>query len=224
MSNHQQELDILISKLESSNERPKLLLHACCGPCSSYVLEYLVKYFDITVLYYNPNIYPQEEYQRRLAELKQLYGVFPPALEGKVQVVELPYNPEDFYAAVGTRAEPELAVEPEKGERCRRCYEFRLKCTYIYAAENHYDYFCTTLSISPFKDAEKINIIGLELQASTATVVEPVETSPRWLPSDFKKKGGFKRSLEISQEYNLYRQQYCGCVYSKNNKPEPLQK
>lgn len=230
LSNHQKELDLLISKLESSNERPKLLLHACCGPCSSYVLEYLVKYFDITVLYYNPNIYPQEEYERRLSELKQLYTKFPPALEGKVQVVELPYNPEEFYEAVGTRNEPELATEPEKGERCRRCYEFRLKRAHAYATSCNYDYFCTTLSISPFKDAEKINIIGFALQNTpmvpepTSVVPELCRRTPKWLPSDFKKKGGFKRSLEISQEYNLYRQQYCGCIYSIKNNPLETQK
>ena len=129
--NYQKKLDELLTNVSLGNEtasvtapgkiKPSLLLHACCGPCSSYVLEYLFKYFDITVLYYNPNIYPQEEYERRLAELRKLYEVFPPALEGKVKVVELAYDPEDFYKAVGTRENPDLAKEPEKGERCRRC-------------------------------------------------------------------------------------------------------
>ena len=206
--NYQKKLDELLTNITN---KPSLLLHACCGPCSSYVLEYLYKYFDITVFYYNPNIYPQKEYQRRLTELKKLYEVFPPALEGKVKVVEEAYDPEDFYKAVGTRANPDLAQEPEKGERCRRCYSFRLRRAYDFAVAGHYDYFCTTLSISPFKDAEKLNVIGEELEKENPS-------GPHWLPSDFKKKGGFKRSLEISSEYGMYRQDYCGCIYSKNNR------
>lgn len=216
--NYQKKLDTLLTNV-SSSVKPSLLLHACCGPCSSYVLEYLYKYFDITVLYYNPNIYPPEEYQRRLAELKKLYKSFPPALEGKVKVVELNYNPDDFYNAVGTRENPELAKEPEKCERCRRCYEFRLKQTFEYAAAHQFDYFCTTLSISPFKDAEKLNVIGEQLESEAQNSTNHAQQKiPHWLPSDFKKKGGFKRSLEISAEYGMYRQDYCGCVYSKNNK------
>ena len=216
--NYQKKLDTLLTNV-SSSVKPSLLLHACCGPCSSYVLEYLYKYFDITVLYYNPNIYPPEEYQRRLAELKKLYESFPPALEGNVRVVELDYNPDDFYNAVGTRENPELAKEPEKGERCRRCYEFRLKRAFEYAAQHQFDYFCTTLSISPFKDAEKLNTIGEQLERDAQSSTDPSQQKiPHWLPSDFKKKGGFKRSLEISAEYGMYRQDYCGCVYSKNNK------
>ena len=210
--NYQKELDALLTAFQpETTVKPSLLLHACCGPCSSYVLEYLFKYFDITIFYYNPNIYPQEEYQRRLAELRKLYETFPPALEGKVKVVEEAYDPEDFYRAVGTREEPELAEEPEKGERCRRCYEFRLRRAFEYATTGGYDYFCTTLSISPFKDAEKLNVIGQELEAENPS-------GPHWLPSDFKKKGGFKRSLEISEEYGMYRQDYCGCIYSKNKR------
>lgn len=216
--NYQKKLDTLLTNV-SSSVKPSLLLHACCGPCSSYVLEYLYKYFDITVLYYNPNIYPPEEYQRRLAELKKLYESFPPALEGKVIVVELNYNPDDFYNAVDIRENPELAKEPEKGERCRRCYEFRLKRAFEYAAAHQFDYFCTTLSISPFKDAEKLNIIGEQLELEALQSYNTAQQKiPHWLPSDFKKKGGFKRSLEISAEYGMYRQDYCGCVYSKNNK------
>lgn len=213
MANFQKDLDELINSLTANadKQKPSLLLHACCGPCSSYVLEYLAKFFQITVFYYNPNIYPREEYERRFDELKALYKQFPPVLEGGVQLVEADYNPQEFYDAVGTRDEPELANEPERGERCRRCYEFRLRRAFEYAKANKFDYFCTTLSISPFKDAEKINIIGMQLERDNGD-------SPRWLPSDFKKKGGFKRSLEISEEYGMYRQQYCGCVYSKNNK------
>lgn len=206
--NYQKKLDAVITNVSKLNPKPRLLLHACCGPCSSYVLEYLYKFFDITVLYYNPNIYPEEEYRRRFNELKGLYTKFPPALEGKVEVIEVTYNPEEFYEAAGTRENPELAVEAEKGERCRRCYQLRLRRAYDFAATHSFDYFCTTLSISPFKDAEKINQIGAALEK---------ETGPRWLPSDFKKKGGFKRSLEISEEYGMYRQDYCGCIYSKQS-------
>ena len=222
-ANYQKNLDQLLAALEGSAEKPTLLLHACCGPCSSYVLEYLSKYFQITVLYYNPNIYPQAEYERRLAELKKLYEVFPPALETGVKLVECEYDPEQFYDAVGVREEPELASEPEKGERCRRCYKFRLQRAYDYAAANYFDYFCTSLSISPFKDAVKINELGAEIeraQLAGAEISEPPAKSPKWLFSDFKKKGGFKRSLELSEEYGMYRQDYCGCVYSMKNKNE----
>lgn len=211
MSNYQKDLDKIIENINDCSLRPSLLLHACCGPCSSHVLEYLAKYFQITVFYYNPNIYPVEEYQRRFSELLTLYEHFPPVLEGKVQVIEEKYDPEDFYSAVGTREQPELASEPERGERCRRCYEFRLRRAFEYAATHDFDFFCTTLSISPFKDAEKINVIGQELQSKGE---QSFTKKPRWLPSDFKKRGGFKRSLEISKEYGMYRQQYCGCIYS----------
>ncbi len=222
--NYQKKLDELLNTFSSldsaSRAKPTLLLHACCGPCSSYVLEYLYRLFDITVLYYNPNIYPEEEYRRRFAELQKLYQTFPPALEGKVKVIELKYEPEDFYKATGVRENSELAREPERGERCRRCYEFRLRRTFEYAALNQFDYFCTTLSISPFKDAQKLNDIGEQLEKEGLETSENVagEKVPHWLPSDFKKKEGFKRSLEISEEYGMYRQDYCGCIYSKNNK------
>ena len=256
--NYQKQLDEVLKEIAQSlaagGKKPSLLLHACCGPCSSYVLEYLTNYFQITVLYYNPNIYPEAEYRRRFSELKNLYEKFPPALEGKVKVVELPYDPEDFYGAVKTRQEPELAHEPEKGERCRRCYELRLKAAFDYARENHYDYFCTTLSISPFKDAEKINALGAQIEwAARAGVSQSVELEnlqgmaagaedfsmrqadsrgelesgvgtekkvPKWLVSDFKKKAGFKRSLELSDEYDRYRQEYCGCIYSYRSREE----
>ena len=220
--NYQKKLDELLNSLSlpdsDTKTKPTLLLHACCGPCSSYVLEYLYKHFDITVLYYNPNIYPEEEYKRRFAELQKLYQTFPPALEGKVKVVELAYEPEDFYKATGARENSELAREPERGERCRRCYEFRLRRAFEYAAAGNYDYFCTTLSISPFKDAEKLNVIGEALETEATGANGTASKIPHWLPSDFKKKGGFKRSLEISEEYGMYRQDYCGCIYSKNNR------
>ena len=201
--NYQKKLDDLLAGISAEGRRPTLLLHACCGPCSSYVLEYLSSRFEITVLYYNPNIYPPAEYDRRLNELLTFYTKFVPAQN--VKVIQAPYDPEDFYKAVGTRENPELAKEAERGERCRRCYELRLRYTYNYACTNNFDYFCTTLSISPFKDADMINEIGEALRQTQG---------PHWLPSDFKKKNGFKRSLELSAEYNLYRQEYCGCVYS----------
>lgn len=210
-SPYQKKLDEILEKIKDEGKKPSLLLHACCGPCSSYVIEYLSAFFDITILYYNPNIYPKEEYERRLSELEDFLPRFSPAVQEKVKLVKDSYEPEDFYQAVGTRQERELAEEAEKGERCRRCYEFRLKRAFSYAASHDFDYFCTTLSISPFKDAEKINRIGEELQASADG------NKVLWLYSDFKKKGGFLRSLQLSEEYNLYRQQYCGCVYSARN-------
>lgn len=205
--NYQKCLDKTLEQLKDLPEKKSLLLHACCGPCSSYVLEYLSNFFNITILYYNPNIYPKEEYERRRDELENLLKVFTPAVKNNVKLVLAHYESQEFYDYINIKNEPELAQEMEKGERCRRCYEMRLKFSYNYAKKHSFDYFCTSLSISPFKDSEKINIIGEEIQKSDLS-------GPKWLFSDFKKKGGFKRSLEISQEYNLYRQQYCGCVYS----------
>ena len=210
--NYQKELDNLLPQIDSCGQKPSLLLHACCGPCSSYVLEYLCSHFKITVLFYNPNIYPAEEYLRRLNELLNFYKKFVPA--NNVVVVQAPYEPEEFYTATGVREEPQLATEPERGERCHRCYELRLRYTYEYACANNFDYFCTTLSISPFKDADMINEIGEELGGGALRQAQGPQATPRWLPSDFKKRNGFKRSLELSTEYDLYRQEYCGCVYS----------
>ena len=224
--NFQKQLDSLLANLKIG-EKPSLLLHACCGPCSSYVIEYLATFFDITILYYNPNIYPKEEYNRRLQEIIDFLPEFSPAVRNKVCFIEDIYEPQEFYDAVNTKEEPELANEAEKGERCRRCYEFRLRRAFDYAKKNDFDYFCTTLSISPFKDAEKINQLGIQIENEyrqkfskdgSDAEVQNGKKIPKWLVSDFKKKGGFKRSLEISEEFNLYRQQYCGCVYSKTNK------
>lgn len=208
-SSYQKQLDELITSL--SDKKPSLLLHACCAPCSSYVLEYLSEHFQITILYYNPNIYPQTEYERRLQELIDFLPKFEPAIKNKIQLIQTEYNPEEFFNAIDIKTNPELASEPERGERCRRCYKFRMQKAYDYAKQNNFDYFCTTLSISPFKDAEKINILGNELQNLS-------ESGPKWLTSDFKKKNGFKRSLEISSEFDLYRQDYCGCSFSSSHK------
>lgn len=202
--NYQKQTDIIINNL--ANSRPSLLLHACCAPCSSYVIEYLSKYFAITIFYYNPNIYPSQEYERRLEELKKFLKNFSPAQE--VHLIQSSYDPEDFYKATNVKEEKELQAEKEKGERCRRCYLFRMKKAYEYALDNNFDWFTTTLSISPFKDSEKINTIGQELE---------VEGKTKFLPSDFKKRSGFLRSLQLSAEYGLYRQDYCGCIYSKGN-------
>lgn len=187
------------------NPKPKLLLHICCGPCSSYVLERLEKYFDITAYFYNPNIYPEDEYSRRLNEVKEFYKKFPQAKD--VSIIETDYVIKEYFDAIEVLDHLEIELDKEKGERCRRCYKFRMEKAYNYAKENKFDYFCTSLSISPHKDSEKINIIGEEIEKNNPD-------GPKWLYSDFKKESGFLRSLEISKEYNLYRQDYCGCIYS----------
>jgi len=208
--NYQKELDDLIDSLKENPpaKKPTLLLHACCGPCSSYCIEYLSNFFDITIFYYNPNIHPESEYKRRLEELKVFLNIFPLALQNKVKLVESNYDIEDYFKATKVREEPELQTEPEKGERCRRCYEMRMKKAYEYAVTNGFEWFTTTLSISPYKDSEKIGTIGESLEKIGST---------RFLPSNFKKKGGFLRSTQLTTEYNMYRQDYCGCVYSKQN-------
>ena len=197
--NYQKELEKIIEKLDL-NSRPKLLLHACCGPCSSYVVEYLSKYFDITIYYYNPNIYPKEEYTRRLNELKKFMGIF----NNNIKIIEEIYNEEDYNSAVKN-----LEHLGEKSIRCYNCYEFRMDKAAKYAKENNYDYFTTTLSISPHKNSKWINEIGSILEQ---------KYNIKYLYSDFKKKEGYKRSLELSKEYNLYRQDYCGCKYSKKER------
>ena len=221
--NYQKELEKIIAKIEESKktQKPSLLLHACCGPCSSYVIEYLSGIFDITIYYYNPNIHPKEEYFRRLEELKKFLERFPDAVKNQVKLVVDEYNPEEYFEATKVREEPELQTEGEKGERCRRCYEFRMKRAWEYARKNNFDWFTTTLSISPHKDSEKINTIGKELENTSFSEEKP-ETdgnlfSPgtKFLPSDFKKKGGFLRSTQLSDEYGLWRQDYCGCVFSQ---------
>ncbi len=200
--NYQKELDIIIEKLNKDQHRPKLLIHSCCAPCSSYVLEYLSNYFDITVYYYNPNIYPEEEYLKRVEEQQRFIQAIP--LPSKVQFIPGEYRPEDYYRKVKG-----LEDEPEGGSRCFVCYELRLKEAAKTAADNGFEYFTTTLSISPYKNAEKLNEIGNKLGS---------EYGVSYLPSDFKKKNGYKRSIELSNEYKLYRQDYCGCVYSKRDR------
>ena len=209
--NYQKQLDLILQKLQpDSPKKPSLLLHACCAPCSSYVIEYLAKFFDITIFYYNPNIHPEKEYQRRLNELEKFLSEFPEALRTKIQLIKTEYNPDEYFKAVNTENEPELKTEPERGERCRRCYYLRMSRAYAYARENNFDFFTTTLSISPHKDEQKINTIGY-----TFVKLDDNEENLKFLPADFKKKGGYLRSTQLSKLYGLYRQDYCGCVYSK---------
>lgn len=197
--NYQRELDTLLKSLEKP---PRLLLHCCCAPCSSYVLEYLSEFFEITCFFYNPNISPQSEYEKRARELERLISSQPHKYPVSLFVEK--YNPEEFFAAVKG-----LEKVKEGGERCFRCYRLRLEAAAKYAKEYNFDYFCSTLSISPLKNAQKLNEIGEEL-AKTYNIPH--------LPNDFKKKGGYKRSVELSAEYDLYRQNYCGCVFSKQER------
>lgn len=200
--NYQKELDSNIENLVKENKVPTLLLHSCCAPCSSYVLEYLSNYFKITVFFYNPNIYPKEEYLRRVEEQKKFIS----SLNTKhdIDFILGKYDTESFYAI-----SKGLENEREGEERCFKCYELRLNETAMIAKKENYDCFTTTLSISPHKNAKKLNEIGGRLAEVHGT---------KYLFSDFKKKNGYKRSIELSKEYNLYRQDYCGCVFSKNER------
>ena len=195
--NYQKELDKLIAGL--NGRRPTLLLHACCAPCSSYVLEYLSRYFKITLFYYNPNISPESEYRYRVSEVKRLVAEMLP--DSDVTVVEGRYDPERFAQAVRG-----LEGEPEGGKRCRACFRLRLDEAARQAQDLGCEFFTTTLSISPLKNARALNEIGEELAPIYQT---------RYLVSDFKKREGYKRSIQLSAEYQLYRQDYCGCIYSK---------
>jgi hypothetical protein len=199
LENYQLKLD---SILENLNGTKKLLMHACCAPCSSYCIEYLSNYFEITILYYNPNIYPDSEYQRRLNELKEFLPKR--TYKNKVSLVEDTYNQEEYNNSI--KGLEELG---EKSKRCYECYKLRMERAAKYAKEHNYDYFTTTLSISPYKISKWINEIGEEL--SNKYDID-------YLYADFKKRNGYKRSLELSKEYNLYRQDYCGCIYSKEQR------
>lgn len=197
--NYQRVLDTKIEELKNSGEIPSLLLHSCCAPCSSYVLEYLSQYFWITVLYYNPNISPKEEYVKRAEEQKRLIHELP--VKYKVDFLEGKYEPERFYEMAKG-----LEQAPEGGERCLRCYQIRLEEAAKAAVKGGFDFFTTTLSISPLKNAACLNEIGAQLSR---------QYKVPYLYSDFKKKNGYKRSVELSAEYQLYRQDFCGCIYSK---------
>ena len=194
--NNQIKLDSLLNSL---TYRPKLLLHSCCGPCSSYVTEYLTKYFDIWIYYYNPNIYPESEYIHRLETQKKFleitnYGI----------ITDSEYNHRTFTDAVKG-----YEKEPEGGKRCDLCFQLRLEATAKKASNEKFDFFGTTLTVSPHKNAQLLNRIGEELSE---------KYNIKWLYSDFKKREGYKRSIELSKEYDLYRQNYCGCEFSLNEK------
>ncbi|MBO5291906.1 MAG: epoxyqueuosine reductase QueH [Lachnospiraceae bacterium] len=204
--NYQKELEQILEKIgdgpDETEKAPTLFLHSCCAPCSSYVLEYLHVYFRITVFYYNPNITEQEEYRKRADEQKRFIEQLNARGEGyPIQVQEGAYEPERFL----TMAKG-LEQCPEGGERCFGCYALRLSETAKMAVKNGADYFTTTLTISPLKNAAKLNEIGMQLAGQYGI---------KWLPSDFKKKNGYKRSVELSAEYGLYRQNYCGCCFSR---------
>lgn len=196
--NYQKEMEKIIDSFQP--QRKSLLLHACCAPCSSYVLEYLSKYFDITILFYNPNIHPHEEYEKRLREQKRLLAAAFPQV--KLKTVE--YDEQEYFAAV--KGYEDLG---ENSMRCYHCYAFRMQKTAALA--DKYDYFTTTLSISPYKHAQWINELGARIQADTGV---------KYLPADFKKKGGYQRSIELCKVYDIYRQNYCGCIFSKRESEE----
>lgn len=212
--NYQKELDKILEKPEIMGKT--LFLHSCCAPCSSYVLEYLRKFFRITVFYYNPNISMEPEYRKRVAEQKRLIQAYNDALVPiemshnsaaaayPISIVEGDYEPEKFFEMAKG-----LEQCPEGGKRCFACYELRLRKTAELALAGKFDYFTTTLTISPLKNAGKLNEMG-ECLAE--------EYKVNWLPSDFKKRGGYQRSIELSKEYELYRQDYCGCIYSKQER------
>ena len=200
--NYQKELDKIIEKI--GDKAPRLFLHSCCAPCSSYVLEYLRQYFRITVFYYNPNITEDAEYRKRVEEQKRLIAAYNETHGYPIEIIEGDYEPECFFEMAKG-----LEDCPEGGERCFACYELRLRETAKRASAGAYDYFTTTLSISPLKNAVKLNEIGERLAE---------EYYVNWLPSDFKKRGGYQRSIELSKEYDLYRQNYCGCVYSRERR------
>jgi predicted adenine nucleotide alpha hydrolase (AANH) superfamily ATPase len=200
--NYQKELDRLIGQYQKEGRTPSVLLHVCCAPCSSYCLEYLSEYFDITVYYYNPNITKPEEYAYRLSEEKR-YIALRTDFRHPVGMTESEYDPKVFFEAVKG-----LEKEPEGGARCEQCFRLRLEASAKKAKELGMDCFTTTLTISPLKNAALLNEIGEEMGERYGVM---------WLPSDFKKKEGYKRSIVLSHEYDLYRQNYCGCVFSRNS-------
>lgn len=197
--NFQKELEKKLCEITKSGKTPSLLLHSCCAPCSSYVIEYMSQYFDVTVFYYNPNISDNDEYRKRVEEQKRFIGEFPAA--NKVSFIEGDYEPDVYFKNVKGLEKCE-----EGGERCFVCYKMRLEKTAKLAKELKLDYFTTTLTISPLKKSAKLNEIGVGLAEKYGV---------EYLLSDFKKKEGYKRSIELSNEYGLYRQNYCGCVFSR---------
>lgn len=202
--NYQRMLDKIIDEIKDYEHIPTLLLHSCCAPCSSYVLEYLSDYFKITVFYYNPNIYPEEEFTKRVKEQERLIMNLP--VKNKVDFLKAEYFSDEFYNAVKG-----LENIREGGERCFKCYRLRLEKTAELAKKMGFDYFTTTLSISPYKNAAKLNEISAELSEKYGV---------KNLPADFKKREGYKRSIYLSEQYGLYRQNYCGCIFSQRERLE----
>lgn len=200
--NYQKELDRIIQK--RGQKTPRVLLHSCCGPCSSAVLEYITQYFDVTLLWYNPNLYPKEEFDRRFRTQVELIEKM--GLADKVNILAEPWKSEDYYRRIKG-----LENEPEGGKRCAECFRLRLLETARLAKHYGYDYFCTTLTLSRHKDAVLINTIGEEIAGAVGV---------SWLPSDFKKRNGENRSIELSEQYGLYRQLYCGCEFSLRKREE----
>ncbi len=201
--NYQLALDKVLSSLTGA--APHLMLHSCCGPCRSYVLSYLARYFRITLLYYNPNIHPEAEYQKRLETQRRLLAQLPTA--HPVTLAEDRYDPAEFFEAVKG-----FEAWPEGGPRCGRCFELRLERTAAAARAAGADWFCTTLTVSPHKDAQLLNALGEEIGARYGV---------RWLPSDFKKRDGYRQSVALSKRYGLYRQDYCGCVFAQTAEKMP---
>lgn len=238
--NYSKELEKITDRVQGLDPAPRLLLHSCCAPCSSHCLEYLREFFDITVYYYNPNITQAAEYEKRMAEEKKLITAYNRQVEEqrftevpsqailekneemqifrmhstpgahRIKILEAPYDPESFLEV--SRGLEEV---PEGGERCFRCYRLRLQKTAQAAVAGAFDFFTTTLTISPLKNAAKLNEIGQELAA---------EYGISFLPSDFKKKNGYKRSIELSAQFGLYRQDYCGCGFSKAQREKQTEK
>ena len=200
--NYSKVMEDIISSFNGSKK--KLLLHSCCAPCSSHVIETLTPYFDITILYYNPNIEPYEEYEKRKQEEIRFINEFPHT--NKIDIMDCDYDNDKFHDICKGLEDLE-----EGGPRCIKCYYLRLEKTASEAKKSHYDYFCTTLTVSPYKNSQKLNDIGKVLEEKYGI---------KYLYSDFKKKEGYKRSIELSKQYNLYRQDYCGCMYSKRNKKD----
>ena len=198
--NYDKKLDSII---ESLDKKSRLLLYSCCGPCSSYVITYLSEFFDITILYYNPNIEPDDEFKKRKDTQLKLINELNLR---NVDFLDIDYSNNDFKEIVGGHEK-----DDEGGIRCHLCYDLRLTKTAMVAKEKGYDYFCTTLTVSPYKNSQVINHIGEDLEK---------EYSVKWLYSDFKKKDGYKKSIELSKKYNLYRQNYCGCMFCSNYKKE----
>ena len=193
---------LCLKELESLKTRKRILLHSCCAPCSSCVITFLTKYFDITILYYNPNIAPIEEYNKRKKEQIKLISKIDSI--GKIDILDCDYDNDIYEEKIKGYEEC-----PERGERCTICFNLRLEKTAKIAKDNNYDYFCSTLTVSPYKNAKLINEIGKNLEN---------KYNIKWLYSDFKKADGYKKSIELSKKYNLYRQDYCGCIYSQRKK------